>query len=164
MQERRVSVDHATINLWVVRYSSLLAEFFHCGKPPMCNSRRMDDRRTLLRAVVDASIEWLDARSPSKAGFCESLLHHHQHEEHLDGGGDHYAEITGDNHPSMLANKGRLPRLSQSPHHAPLQSPQSAGRPTALRSRSRCRSSTRRILPLMVFGSSVANSISRGYL
>lgn len=42
--------------------------------------------------------------------------------------------------------------------------PQSFGFPTILRSRSRCRSSTRRILPLMVFGSSALNSISRGYL
>jgi Cupin domain len=42
--------------------------------------------------------------------------------------------------------------------------PQSFGFPTILRSRSRCRSSTRRILPLMVFGSSAVNSISRGYL
>jgi hypothetical protein len=35
---------------------------------------------------------------------------------------------------------------------------------TVLRSRSLCRNSTRRILPLMVFGSSVVNSMSRGYL
>jgi hypothetical protein len=41
---------------------------------------------------------------------------------------------------------------------------QSFGWPAALRSRSRWRSSTRRILPLIVFGSSAVNSISRGYL
>jgi hypothetical protein len=42
--------------------------------------------------------------------------------------------------------------------------PQSCSRPMAWRSRSRCRNSTRRILPLMVFGNSAVNSISRGYL
>jgi hypothetical protein len=36
--------------------------------------------------------------------------------------------------------------------------------PASLARRSRSRSSTRRILPLIVFGSSVTNSISRGYL
>ena len=33
MEERGVLVDHATIQRWVVKYSSQLEEAFHCRKP-----------------------------------------------------------------------------------------------------------------------------------
>jgi putative transposase len=59
MQERGVSVDHATINRWVLKYSSQLEEAFHQRKRPVGRSWRMDEtyikvkgeRRYLYRAV-----------------------------------------------------------------------------------------------------------------
>jgi hypothetical protein len=42
MQERGVSVDHATINLWVLKYSSPLEAAFHRRKRPVrCRSSLM---------------------------------------------------------------------------------------------------------------------------
>jgi putative transposase len=43
MQERGVSVDHATINRWVVKYSPQLEAAFHHRKRPVWVSWRMDE-------------------------------------------------------------------------------------------------------------------------
>jgi transposase-like protein len=43
MQERGVSVDHATINRWVLKYSSQLEEVFHRRKRPVWVSWRLDE-------------------------------------------------------------------------------------------------------------------------
>jgi transposase-like protein len=59
MQERGVSVDHATINRWVLKYAPQLEEAFHCRKRPVWVSWRMDEMyirvkgqwRYLYRAV-----------------------------------------------------------------------------------------------------------------
>jgi len=59
MQERGVSVDHSTMNRWVVRYSPQLEPTFHRRKRPVWLSWRMDETyipvkgewRYLYRAV-----------------------------------------------------------------------------------------------------------------
>jgi transposase-like protein len=59
MEERGVSVDHATINRWVLKYSPPLEEVFHRRKHPVGISWRMDETyirvkgewRYLYRAV-----------------------------------------------------------------------------------------------------------------
>jgi putative transposase len=59
MQERGVSVDHATVNRWVLKYSPQLGETFHHRKRPVWLSWRMDEIyirvrgqwRSLYRAV-----------------------------------------------------------------------------------------------------------------
>jgi transposase-like protein len=43
MEERGVSVDHATINRWVIKYSPQLEETFHRRKRPVWVSWRMDE-------------------------------------------------------------------------------------------------------------------------
>jgi putative transposase len=43
MQERGVSVDHATINRWVLKYSPQLEAVFHRHKRPVWISWRMDE-------------------------------------------------------------------------------------------------------------------------
>jgi transposase-like protein len=43
MQERGVSVDHSTINRWVVKYSPDLEAAFHRRKRPVWLSWRMDE-------------------------------------------------------------------------------------------------------------------------
>ena len=43
MEERGVSIDHATIQRWVVKYSPLLEEAFHRRKRPVWVSWRMDE-------------------------------------------------------------------------------------------------------------------------
>ena len=43
MEERGVSVDHATINRWVIKYSPHLAEAFHRRKRPVGISWRLDE-------------------------------------------------------------------------------------------------------------------------
>ena len=43
MQERGVSVDHSTINRWVVQYSPELEAAFHRRKRPVWLSWRMDE-------------------------------------------------------------------------------------------------------------------------
>jgi putative transposase len=43
MAERGVTVDHATINRWVIKYSPQLAEEFHRRKQPVWVSWRMDE-------------------------------------------------------------------------------------------------------------------------
>jgi putative transposase len=67
MQERGVSVDHATINRWVLKYSPQLEEVFHRRKRPVWISGRMDETyirvrgqwRYLYRAV-DKSGQTID--------------------------------------------------------------------------------------------------------
>jgi putative transposase len=43
MQERGVSVDHSTVNRWVITYSPSLEEAFHRRKRPVWLSWRMDE-------------------------------------------------------------------------------------------------------------------------
>ena len=43
MEERGVTVDHATINRWVIKYSPQLEEAFHRRKRPVWVSWRMDE-------------------------------------------------------------------------------------------------------------------------
>ena len=43
MAERGVSVDHATLNRWVVRYSQLIAKEANKRKQPLAGSGRMDE-------------------------------------------------------------------------------------------------------------------------
>jgi putative transposase len=67
MAERGVSVDHATIQRWVVKYSPQLEEAFHRRKRPVGHSWRMDETyirvkgewRYLYRAV-DKSGQTID--------------------------------------------------------------------------------------------------------
>jgi putative transposase len=62
MQERGVSVDHATINRWVLKYAPQLEEAFHHRKRPVWIGWRMDETyievkghwRYLYRAVDKA--------------------------------------------------------------------------------------------------------------
>jgi putative transposase len=59
MEERGVSVDHATINRWVLKYSPQLEAAFHHHKRPVGKSWRLDETyirikgewRYLYRAV-----------------------------------------------------------------------------------------------------------------
>ena len=67
MEERGVSVDHATINRWVLKYSAPLEDAFHRRKRPVGRSWRMDETyirvkgewRYLYRAV-DKSGQTID--------------------------------------------------------------------------------------------------------
>lgn len=67
MEERGVSVDHATIQRWVVKYSPRLEKAFHRRKRPVGHSWRMDETyirvkgewRYLYRAV-DKSGQTID--------------------------------------------------------------------------------------------------------
>ena len=43
MEERRVSVDHAPIDRWVLKYSPQLEEAFHRRKRPVGTSWRIDE-------------------------------------------------------------------------------------------------------------------------
>jgi putative transposase len=49
MQERGVSVDHATINRWVLKYSLQLEAAFHRRKRPVWMSWRMDETYIRVR-------------------------------------------------------------------------------------------------------------------
>jgi transposase-like protein len=59
MQERGVSIDHSTVNRWVIKYSPQLEEVFHHRKRPAGSRWRMDETyirvkgewRSLYRAV-----------------------------------------------------------------------------------------------------------------
>ena len=59
MQERGVTVDHATVNRWVLKYAPSREEVFHRRKRPVWRSWRMDETyirvkgewRYLYRAV-----------------------------------------------------------------------------------------------------------------
>jgi putative transposase len=67
MAERGVSVDHATLNRWVVKYSPLIADEAHRRKSPTNRSWRMDEtyikvkgRWTYLYRAVDKHGKTLD--------------------------------------------------------------------------------------------------------
>jgi putative transposase len=67
MQERGVSVDHSTINRWVVKYSPPLEEAFHRRKRPVWLSWRMDEtyikvkgRWYYLYHAVDKACQTID--------------------------------------------------------------------------------------------------------
>lgn len=49
MAERGVTVDHATLNRWVVRYAALVAEAAHCKKRLTDRSWRMDETYIRVR-------------------------------------------------------------------------------------------------------------------
>src|SRR5262245_36764684 len=49
MQEGRVSVDHATINRWVLKYSAQLEEAFHRRKCPVGHSWLMDETYIMVK-------------------------------------------------------------------------------------------------------------------
>jgi putative transposase len=49
MQERGVSVDHATINRWVLKYSPQLEAAFHRRKRPVWTSWRLDETYIRVR-------------------------------------------------------------------------------------------------------------------
>src|ERR671916_3234501 len=49
MQERCVSVDHATINRWVLKYAPQLEAAFHRRKRPVWHSWRMDETYIKVR-------------------------------------------------------------------------------------------------------------------
>src|SRR5215467_9416848 len=51
MQERGVSVDHATINRWVLKYSPQLEEAFHRRKRPVWMSWRLDETYIKVKGV-----------------------------------------------------------------------------------------------------------------
>jgi transposase-like protein len=89
-QERGVSVDHATINRWVLTYSPPLAEAFHRRKRPFGRSWRMDEPyirvtgewRSLSRAV-DKSGQTIDVLlteprdTEAARRFLTQALHRH---------------------------------------------------------------------------------------
>jgi putative transposase len=52
MQERGVSVDHATINRWVLKYSPQLEAAFHRRKRPVWRSWRMDETYIKVKGLV----------------------------------------------------------------------------------------------------------------
>ena len=49
LQERGVDVDHATVNLWVVKYSPLIAANAQAKKRPTAVSWRMDETYIKVR-------------------------------------------------------------------------------------------------------------------
>ncbi len=53
MEERGISLDHATVNRWVVKYSPALEAKFRIYKKPVGSSWRMDG--VLLASVRDRS-------------------------------------------------------------------------------------------------------------
>jgi putative transposase len=67
MQERRVSVDHSTIDRWVIKYSPPLEAAFHRRKRPVWISWRMDEtyirvkgQWTYLYRAVDKDGQTID--------------------------------------------------------------------------------------------------------
>jgi putative transposase len=58
MEECGVSVDHATINRWVLKYSPGLEETFHHRKRPVGHSWRMDE--TYIYRAVDKTGQTVD--------------------------------------------------------------------------------------------------------
>jgi putative transposase len=90
MQERGVDVDHATVNRWVVKYSSQLAAAFHRRQRPVWISWRLDETyirvkgewRYLYRAVdkTGHTIDFLlteqrDERAAKR--FLTKAIHRH---------------------------------------------------------------------------------------
>jgi putative transposase len=56
MEERRVEVDHATINRWVIKYSPLLEEAFHRHKRPVWVSWHLDETYIQGKGGVEISV------------------------------------------------------------------------------------------------------------
>jgi len=107
-----VPVDHATIQRWVVKYSPLLEEAFHCRKRPVWVSWRMDETdmkgkgewRYLSRAVDKQghTIDFLltEQRDQEAAlRFLKKAIRRHGVPEKImiDGSAAHEAAIKSDN-------------------------------------------------------------------
>jgi putative transposase len=67
MEERGVSVDHATINRWILKYRPLLEDAFHRRKRPVGHSWRMDETSIRVKGewqylyrAVDKSRQTID--------------------------------------------------------------------------------------------------------
>jgi putative transposase len=76
MQERGVSVVHATINRWVLKYSPLLEEAFHRRKRPVWGSWRLDETYIRIRG------QWrYFYRAVDKAGHTIDFLLTEQRDE-----------------------------------------------------------------------------------
>ena len=112
MQERGVSVDHATIQRWVVKYSPQLEEAFHRRKRPVGISWRMDETyikvkgewRYLYRAVekTGQTIDFLltaQRDEPAAKQFLTKAIRRHGVPEKItiDGSAAHEAAIKRDN-------------------------------------------------------------------
>jgi putative transposase len=76
MQERGVSVDHATINRWVVKYSPQLEAAFHRRKRPVWVSWRMDETYIKVNKAVrrhgvpeKITIEGSEANAAATRGY-----------------------------------------------------------------------------------------------
>jgi transposase-like protein len=57
MEERGMSVDHATIQRWVVKYSPQLEAAFHRRKRPVWVSWRMDERKRNKKVAIKHGFE-----------------------------------------------------------------------------------------------------------
>ena len=89
MEERGVSVDHATIQRWVLKYSPQLEATFQCRKRPVGRSWRMDETyirvkgewRYLYRAVDKSgqTIDFLltEHRDRAALRFLTKAIHRH---------------------------------------------------------------------------------------
>ena len=96
LEERGVSVDHATIQRWVVKYSPPLEEAFHQRKRPARRSWRMDETyikvkghwRYLYRAVdktgqtidfllTEQRDEWAAREAVERDLIQQALARHH---------------------------------------------------------------------------------------
>src|SRR5215813_2201307 len=76
MEERGVSVDHATIQRWVLKYSPPLEEAFPRRKRPVWRSWRMDE------TYIKVKGEWRDLyRAVDKAGQTIDFLLTEQRDE-----------------------------------------------------------------------------------
>jgi putative transposase len=76
MQERGMSVDHATINRWAVKYSPQLAEAFHRRKRPVWLSWRMDETSSKVKG------QWRYLyRAVDKSGQTIDFLHTEERHE-----------------------------------------------------------------------------------
>jgi putative transposase len=108
MEERGVSVDHATINCWVLKYSAQLEQAFHHRKRPVGRSWRMDETyikvkgewRYLYRAVdkTGQTIDFLlteQRDEPAATRFLTKAIEQHGVPEKItiDGGEANAAAI-----------------------------------------------------------------------
>jgi len=76
MEERRVELDHTTINRWVIKYSPLLEEAFYRRKRPVWVSWRMDE------TYIKVKGEWKYLyRAVDKYGKTIDFLLTEQHDE-----------------------------------------------------------------------------------
>jgi putative transposase len=112
MQERGVSVDHSTVNRWVIAYSPQLEEAFHRRKRPVWSSWRMDETyikvkgewKYLYRAVdkYGQTIDFLlteQRDEPAAKRFLTKAIHRHGVPEKItiDGSEANAAAIRGYN-------------------------------------------------------------------